>query len=262
MSTQLVTALDSADFRDFPLKEIIRYNHNTAKFVFALPEGSASLLPVASAIYVKGPDDNEGKPVVRPYTPVSAPHTPGELALVIKRYPDGKLSSHIHSMTIGQTIKIKGPIPKLAWVANQYDQVGMIAGGSGITPIFQVLQHSLAQPDETTKFKLIFGNVTPADILIREELDEMAAKSNGRFEVMHIISRPDETWTGAKGRIDAKVINSYLPGPELGSRVMIFVCGPPGQVAAISGPKDGFAQGELGGALKDLGYVKEQVYKF
>ena len=35
--------------------------------------------------------------------------------------------------------------------------------------------------------------------------------------------------------------------------------GPPGQVAAISGPKDGLAQGELGGALKDLGYIKEQV---
>ncbi|CAE7206602.1 unnamed protein product [Rhizoctonia solani] len=262
MSTQLVTALASADFRDFPLKEVIRYNHNTAKFVFALPEGTASLLPVASAIYVKGPDDNDGNPVLRPYTPVSAPHTPGELALVIKRYPEGKLSSHIHTMAIGQTIKIRGPIPKLAWVANQFDEVGMVAGGSGITPIFQVLQHSLAQPDEKTKFKLIFGNVTPADILIREELDEMAAKSNGRFEVMHIISRPDETWTGAKGRIDAKVIGGYLPGPGLGSRVMIFVCGPPGQVAAVSGPKDGLAQGELSGALKDLGYVKEQVYKF
>lgn len=116
---------------------------------------------------------------------------------------------------------------------------------SNSTPIFQVLQHSLAQPDETTKFKLIFGNVTPADILIRDELDEMAAASNGRFEVrpptpiyillyltialvlqvMHIISRPDASWTGAKGRIDAKVIKDFLPGPELGSKVMIFVCG-------------------------------------
>jgi cytochrome-b5 reductase len=110
----------------------------------------------------------------------------------------------------------------------------------------------------------------------------MVAKSNGRLEVMHIISRPDASWPGARGRIDAKVIKSFLPGPELGNKVMIFVCGayiyflvvyahiniacmsvgPPGQVAAVSGPKDGLAQGELGGALKDLGYVKEQVYKF
>ena len=112
-------------------------------------------------------------------------------------------------MAIGQTLKIKGPIPKLAWLANQFSEVGMVAGGSGMyvppslipfivlliviclcsTPIFQVLQHSLAQKDETTKFKLIFGNVTPADILIRDELDAMAAASNGRFEVCVCVIR-------------------------------------------------------------------------
>lgn len=35
--------------------------------------------------------------------------------------------------------------------------------------------------------------------------------------------------------------------------------GPPGQVAAISGPKKGYQQGELGGILKQLGYTEEQV---
>jgi len=35
--------------------------------------------------------------------------------------------------------------------------------------------------------------------------------------------------------------------------------GPPGQVAAVAGPKDGMKQGELGGALKELGYSSEQV---
>jgi hypothetical protein len=33
MATTLVAALNSADFKDFPLKEIVRYNHNTAKYV-------------------------------------------------------------------------------------------------------------------------------------------------------------------------------------------------------------------------------------
>ena len=35
--------------------------------------------------------------------------------------------------------------------------------------------------------------------------------------------------------------------------------GPPPQVAAISGKKDGMAQGELGGVLKELGYTEDQV---
>jgi hypothetical protein len=35
--------------------------------------------------------------------------------------------------------------------------------------------------------------------------------------------------------------------------------GPPPQVAAIAGKKDGMKQGALGGALKELGYDESQV---
>ena len=43
---------------------------------------------------------------------------------------------------------------------------------------------------------------------------------------------------------------------------MAFVCGPPPQVKSVAGPKDGPRQGELLGALKELGYSAEEVYKF
>ena len=35
--------------------------------------------------------------------------------------------------------------------------------------------------------------------------------------------------------------------------------GPPGQVAALAGKKDGFKQGALSGVLKELGYTEDQV---
>ena len=54
-----------------------------------------------------------------------------------------------------------------------------------------------------------------------------------------------------------------VPEPKEGEKIKIFVCGPPGMYKAISGgkksPQD---QGELEGYLKDLGYGKDQVYKF
>lgn len=41
------------------------------------------------------------------------------------------------------------------------------------------------------------------------------------------------------------------------------VCGPPGMMAAISGPKNpDYSQGEVGGVLKDLGYTSAMVFKF
>jgi cytochrome-b5 reductase len=38
--------------------------------------------------------------------------------------------------------------------------------------------------------------------------------------------------------------------------------GPPGQVNAVAGKKEGPKQGEIGGILKELGYTEGQVFKF
>ena len=53
-----------------------------------------------------------------------------------------------------------------------------------------------------------------------------------------------------------------IPSPSE-SNIKVFVCGPPGLYKAISGNKKSPSdQGELDGMLKELGYSKEQVYKF
>jgi hypothetical protein len=38
--------------------------------------------------------------------------------------------------------------------------------------------------------------------------------------------------------------------------------GPPGQVNAVAGQKEGPKQGAIGGILKELGYTEDQVFKF
>lgn len=48
-------------------------------------------------------------------------------------------------------------------------KIGMVAGGTGITPCFQVLQAALNNRDGT-QLSLIFGNRTIDDILLKEEL--------------------------------------------------------------------------------------------
>ena len=44
---------------------------------------------------------------------------------------------------------------------------------------------------------------------------------------------------------------------------MVFVCGPPGFMQAVSGEKGvDKTQGWVGGWLKEMGYRAEEVYKF
>ena len=59
------------------------------------------------------------------------------------------------------------------------------------------------------------------------------------------------------------MLSKLFPRKQDGKeKVMAFVCGPPPQVKSVAGPKDGSKQGELQGALKELGYTSEEVYKF
>lgn len=89
------------------------------RYVFELPNNEASLLPVASCVYLKAPDDfkdQNGKPVGRPYTPTSASDKPGELEFIIKKYDNGTLTKWMaESLKPGSTMHIKGPIPKIPW---------------------------------------------------------------------------------------------------------------------------------------------------
>lgn len=260
----LKTPFDSSKFIDLKLKRVEPYNHNTAKFVLELGNGEASLLPVTSCVYVQTPDfkDAKGEPMARPYTPISASDLEGELVFIIKKYETGNVSKHIHSLKIGDTLKIRGPLAKWPWKMDEFEEVGLIGGGSGIAPLYQVLQHALADNTNKTKFKLMYANVTEQDILLREEFDAMKKKYPDTFDVVYVLDKADANWKGPTGFIGADLIKQHIAPPTLGEKVKVFICGPPGQVASIAGAKSGRDQGELNGVLKELGYTQDQVYKF
>lgn len=260
----LKSPLDPSKYIDLKLKRVEPYNHNTSKFVLELEKGEASLLPVASCVYIETPDfkDDKGEPMHRPYTPISASDLEGELIFVIKKYETGNVSKHIHSLKAGDTLKIKGPLAKWPWKMNELEEVGLIGGGSGIAPLYQVLQHALADKTNKTKFKLLYANVTEQDILLREEFDAMKKKYPDTFDVVYVLDKGDANWKGPTGFIGTDLIKQHIAPPSLGEKVKVFICGPPGQVASIAGKKKGMKQGELSGVLKELGYTEDQVYKF
>jgi len=260
--------LDPARFVDFELKRVESYSHNTAKFVFKLNDDEASLLPLASCVIVKSSDpegltDAKGKPVIRAYTPISRSDTPGELTFLIKRYESGLASKYIHGLQPGDKLAIKGPIPKFPYKDNEFEEVGMIAGGTGITPMYQILIHALTKPENKTKFKLIFANVSEKDILLKEELDTLKMKYPETFDVVYTVDAAGPGWNGRVGYVTSELIKQKIAPPSLGDKVKVFVCGPPGQMKAISGPKlKPTEQGPLTGALKEIGFNDSQVFKF
>ncbi|KAF2859314.1 ferredoxin reductase-like protein [Piedraia hortae CBS 480.64] len=250
-------------FVSLVLKDVEEINHNTKKFSFKLPtEDSVSGLPVTSAILTKYKGPEMEKPVLRPYTPVSDEDSPGHMDFIIKRYPNGPMSEHFHNMEPGQQMEFKGPLPKYPWTPNKHDHIALVAGGTGITPMYQLARAIFKNPEDKTKVTLVFANVSENDVLLKREWEKLEQDFPQRFRAFYLLEQPPEGWKMGKGRVDKDVLKTVLPDPKQGN-VKIFVCGPPGMYKAISGMKKSPAdQGELSGYLKELGYTQEQVFKF
>lgn len=197
--------------------------------------------------------------VIRPYTPLDA-DTVGFTELLIKKYKDGKLTPKIHDLKAGDVVQMKGPIQKFQYKANSKKEIGLIAGGTGLTPMLQVADTILRNPEDKTQVTFVFANIAEEDILLRKQLDERAAK-HPNFKVHYVLEKPPQGWEGSVGYVTKELIQKYMPAPSADSTVM--VCGPPPMMKAITGPKaPDYTQGELSGLLLDLGYTKEQVFKF
>ncbi|KAK0630122.1 hypothetical protein B0T17DRAFT_527550 [Bombardia bombarda] len=245
------------------LEDVETVNHNTKRFRFKLPEDDmVSGLEVASAVLAKFKPTDADKPVLRPYTPINDEDATGYLDLLVKKYPNGPMSTHFHDMAPGQRLDIKGPLPKYPWSPNKHQHIALIAGGTGITPMFQLCRAIFNNPEDKTKVTLVFGNVTEEDILLKKELASLENTYPQRFRAFYVLDKAPKEWAGGKGFITQELLKTVLPEPKT-DNIKVFVCGPPPMMNAISGnkksPRD---QGELAGVLKELGYTPEQVYKF
>ncbi|KAK4257376.1 hypothetical protein QN277_006971 [Acacia crassicarpa] len=249
---------------EFKLQSTARVNHNSKLYRFSFDPNKKLGLDIASCILTRAPlgQDTEGKPkyVIRPYTPISDPESKGYFDLLIKVYPEGKMSQHFDSLKPGDVVEVKGPIEKLRYTPNMKKHIGMIAGGTGITPMLQVIEAILKNPDDKTQIQLLYANISPDDILLKQKLDFLAA-SHPNLKVFYTVDNPTKNWRGGVGYISKDMAEKGLPAP--GDDALILVCGPPGMMQHVSGEKaQDWTQGEVSGILKELGYTEQMVYKF
>ena len=144
---------------------------------------------------------------MRSYTPISGDHQPGYFDLLIKSYPQGNISRHMASLAVGQTIRVKGPKGAFVYTPNMVRHFGMVAGGTGITPMLQVVKAIVRgrAAGDRTEVDLIFANVTEQDILLREDLDQLAREDKG-FRVHYVLDKPPAGWTGGVGYVTSEMV--------------------------------------------------------
>lgn len=247
---------------DLKVAKTVDISPDTKHITFYLPnEDDVSGLVTALMLMTKFVTA-KGNNVIRPYTPVSDVDQKGTIDFVVKAYPNGKMSQHIHNLKENDTLSFKGPVVKWKWEPNQFKNITLIGGGSGITPLYQLVHEITKNPEDKTNVKLFYGSRSPDDILIKEELDKIAKENKDQVEVHYFVDEAPNGWSeGKTGHITLDVLKEHLPKPS--SEHKVFVCGPPPMYNAISGNKKSPTdQGEVTGALAELEYTKDHVFKF
>lgn len=185
----------------------------------------------------------------RPYTPVSSDSERGHFELLIKVYPapHGLMSRHLDSLRLGETVDMRGPLGKFTYARNSYRRLNMVCGGTGITPMWQVFRAILEDPADETEISLVFANVTEDDILMRDQLDQMA-ETYDKFFVYYVLEEPPARWRGGVGYVTQPILEEHFGPPQ--SDYLALMCGPPPMNKAMKT------------ILANIGYKDDQVFKF
>ncbi|KAG5724995.1 NADH-cytochrome b5 reductase 2 [Termitomyces sp. T112] len=251
-----------------------------------LPQFDPSESPFAPiwSVYIKDDDIQ----VERPYTPLEGVDGDGRMLFWIKKYPKGEVGRWLHSKTRGETIELRGPLRTWPWREDEWDEVVMISGGTGITPFYQLFHSVISpSPEHRTRFTLLHSSRTPADIpppRIMDKLSAFADENPERFRLgLFVDSRegpphPSHLPTPSLGRIGKFAIEQCLglngrtswwqrlfgesEKPKPLRKVLFLVCGPDPMISAIAGPFGrNLSQGAVGGVLGEMGFTSSEVYK-
>ncbi len=152
----------------------------------------------------------------------------------------GVCSTHLCNLEVGADVAITGPVGKEMLLPNDEDAtIVMLATGTGIAPFRSFLWRMFYEQHEDYKFKgkawLIFGVPYSANILYKDQLEELEAKYPDNFELTCAISREQKNSEGGKMYIQHRVAEqaeklwTMLQDPK----THLYMCGLKGMESGI-----------------------------
>ena len=155
-----------------------------------------------------------GQPLWRCYS-LSAPAESGAcLAITVKRVPGGRASNWLlDQLRPGMTLDVLPPAGRFTPASLDADLL-LVGAGSGITPLYAILQAALAEG--SGRIALFYANRDRESAIFRNELEALARTWPQRFTLLQWFDAED-------GRLDTALLSETLASWR---QADCFICGP------------------------------------
>ncbi|KAM0681275.1 NADH-cytochrome b5 reductase [Glugoides intestinalis] len=240
------------ELRKHTVKVVEKYNLSSNTFFMKL-ESEEEISPQRAMYHIRIYDDQLN---FKPYSPLYI--SKKQIALAIKTYPGAKITKYLNEKKVNDFITVSEPILGRECKLNEFKNALMIAGGTGITPMYQLLREHVLSGMNTTGFTLLFLNKTPEDAFLAKELEVLKTKSNDKIQIIYIFSQgtdsPDNQHIS--GRLTKDMLLTVTKSKIF---EFVYICGPASLYETFSGGKNISSNG-LQGVLKEIGYTEKDVY--
>ena len=200
------------------------------------------------------------------YSPVSRPEQPGALDLLVKvdATAPGAMGSFFNALQPGETLEFKGPLGGIELelgpaaeptgpAGRRVRALGLIAGGTGIAPMLQILRACFVNAHDDVTVKLLYAAPEPAQLAYIDWL-RRKARMHPNFTLSCCVEAAPPSgppWHEAVGFIDDALVRAHSITPaEAASGGKVIVCGPPAMCRAVKA------------TLARLGYPDGGVYSY
>ena len=163
------------------------------------------------------------------YSITTSPVHAGEIELAIKGSARHPLSRWVHECArVGDRVRVSQGQGPFVYLPEMSDNVVLIGGGVGITPLLSIFRH-VRDANLSTQAHLVYSVSDSREILFRDEIDA-AVQAHGNLHASITVTQPDATWHGLTGRIDPVKLHAL----DVPDDTLYYLCGPKGMVEDMS----------------------------
>ena len=142
--------------------------------------------------------------------------------LVVDEVPTGEVSPFlVHDLAEGDELEVQGPLGRyFVWTPSDVDRspVQLIAGGSGVVPLFSMVAARERETDHAA-FRLLYSVRTPRDVFFSEEL---ATLSQTNVDIVHTRESPPGSLRPPGRLTRDEISRSTFPAS---ATPRVYVCG-------------------------------------